>query len=148
MLPERFELREAQLEQLPDLLAFVERRCVELAPDAAVGFDLQLAVEEVFVNLVQHGYGEAVAGPVRVELSKKDGALWVTIRDEAPPFEPDSAPTPDVGAGLEERETGGLGLFLVDQLMDEVRYQPGYEGGNRLDLIKKLAPARSGGKDR
>ena len=62
--------------------------------------------------------------------------LTVMIRDHGQPFDPDKAPAPNLEADLEERPVGGLGVFLIKRLMDEVRYEMLGEAGNLLTLVK------------
>lgn len=82
----------------------------------------ELALEEVFMNVVMHA---APAGAARVEVSLQlaGGSLAMTIADDAPPFDPLTLPSPDVTAGLHERRIGGQGVHLVRQMMDTVAYR-------------------------
>lgn len=97
--------------------------------------DTQLAVEEVITNVIVHGYKGA---PGDIDIS-----LWITgrraeikITDNAPPFDPLSLPEPELAGDVCERKIGGLGVFLVRQVMDDVRYRR--EGKkNILTLVKK-----------
>jgi serine/threonine-protein kinase RsbW len=97
--------------------------------------DLQLAVEEAIANTVIHGYRGA-AGDVVVAIRATDDAVEVRIEDRASPFDPVQAPEPDLDSGLDERRVGGLGIFMIRQLVDEVAYQ--HTGGmNVLLLVKR-----------
>ena len=70
-----------------------------------------------------NAYPNAEAKQVEARLELKDGALRITLLDDGIPFDPLSAEQPDVHAPLDERDVGGLGIFLVRELMDEVVYQ-------------------------
>ena len=121
------------------LLAFVDAACATVGADAS--FAVRLAVEEVFTNILEHGYGGA-AGPVAVSVATTAGSVRLVLDDEAATFDPAAAPRPVLDAALEEREPGGLGWHLVSELMDEVMHAPRSPRGNTYTLVKRLpAPA-------
>jgi anti-sigma regulatory factor (Ser/Thr protein kinase) len=100
-------------------------------------FQCQLAVEEVFTNIVEHGYkykGEDDSIEVICHLS--DEKLRIMILDDAPPFNPLGLDPPDPQLALDDRGTGGWGAHFVKQYMDSVRYQLD-NGRNCLILDKK-----------
>jgi serine/threonine-protein kinase RsbW len=68
-----------------------------------------------------------------------DDEFVVTIRDRGKPFDPSSVPAPDLHADLGERRVGGLGIYFMRKMMDEVSYSLDAEGGNELTMRKKLA---------
>jgi serine/threonine-protein kinase RsbW len=127
---------------LPALLAFVDAACDALDADGDARFAVRLAVEEVFTNILEHGY----RGNGRVEIVVDGGAgdgsgrrcVRVRLRDHAPPFDPADAPPPDLDSPLEERDPGGLGWHLVRQLVDALEHRPGAAGGNTYTLVKQL----------
>jgi serine/threonine-protein kinase RsbW len=99
---------------------------------------LHVALDEMFSNAVRHGYAAAGrAGEIELRFGLADGAVELLMLDEAPPFDPLVVREPDTEAGLEERQVGGLGIFLVRRLMDAVEYERS-EGKNRLRLVKRL----------
>jgi serine/threonine-protein kinase RsbW len=97
--------------------------------------DLQLGVEEAIANIILHGY-RGVSGEVEIEIYVTDEAAEVSISDKAPPFNPLSVPVPDLGSELSERNAGGLGIYLMRQVVDEVRYEY-VNGKNVLTLVKR-----------
>lgn len=105
------------------------------ADDSCDWADVKLAVEEVFTNIYTHGY-RALVGKVDVRLSQSACRVELEISDEAPQFDPATAPRPDLGADLTERQIGGLGWHLVRQVMDEVSWAPREGGGNTYRLVK------------
>lgn len=127
----------ARMEDLIELMDFLTTACQDAAVPDDAAFAVQLAVEEAFTNIIQHGYA-AAPGPIRCGLQVDADQIAVTIVDEAPPFSPLSAPPPDLESGWEARLEGGLGWHLVQQLMDEVRHEPAPGRGNILTLIKRL----------
>ena len=106
-----------------------------LPPDHALSFEL--ALEEIFVNAVTHGAPQGNTPQVAVTLSLRGRELSMTLEDDGPPFDPLSLPPPDVTARLSERRQGGLGVFLVRQLMDDVSYQR-VATRNRLTMSKQI----------
>ena len=100
--------------------------------------DTQLAVEEVITNVIVHGYKKA-GGEIHVACLIAEDSAGIRITDTAPPFNPLSIPEPDLAGEVSYRKVGGLGIYLVRQVMDEVRYR--HENGkNILTLIKKKNP--------
>jgi anti-sigma regulatory factor (Ser/Thr protein kinase) len=127
----------ADMECLREVLGFVgdTLRAAGVADDA-VGH-VKLAVEEIFVNIALYAYKDGARGVVELRCSVRDGAVSLEFEDSGVPFDPLSRKDPDVMAGLEEREIGGLGVFIVKKIMDSVEYCR--EGGrNLLRVIKSL----------
>src|SRR6201981_2989594 len=104
-----------------------------LAP-AQVG-TLELALEEIFLNIVMHGSEAGSAPRVEVALNLDTDAVTMTVEDDGPQFDPLSLPPPDVTASLADRKVGGLGVFLVRNLMDTVSYAR-VAGRNQLRISK------------
>ena len=96
-------------------------------PMAAV-FQLNLALEEAFVNVVDYAYPGKNGMPVQLNMDGTGETLTFTLIDEGEPFDPTTLDEPDTSLSAEERPIGGLGVFLVKQIMDEVRYE---RQGNR-----------------
>lgn len=135
-----------QLADLTGWADFVERACAGVAAGPGVSSDLRLATEEVVANVLQHGYGNR-PGVIRVHIDATPERITVTLTDEAPIFDPADAPAPDLSADWEERRLGGLGWYLVQQVMDEARHEAGAQGGNVFTLIKELSVGPSGNRD-
>lgn len=130
------------LQHLAELLDFVEISCEKFELDRTTSHNTKLAVEEICVNLLRHGYPENSSGSIDVCLERQDDCLIITISDNAPSFAPNDAVSPDIDQDVDARQAGGLGLLLVRELMDEIHYDPRGEKGNRLRLIKHLANAK------
>ncbi|MBO5560161.1 MAG: ATP-binding protein, partial [Firmicutes bacterium] len=82
---------------------------------------IDLVVEEVFVNIANYAYKDKVGkAKVMCELDKENNLLTIVFEDKGVPFDPLSKEDPDITAGADEREIGGLGIFLTKKLMDEV----------------------------
>jgi anti-sigma regulatory factor (Ser/Thr protein kinase) len=107
----------------------------DLSPAQALPFEL--ALEEVFMNVVMHGTKAGALREVAVSLALTRDGLTMTIEDDGPGFDPLSLPAPDVTASLADRRVGGLGVFLVRQMMDSVSYER-VAGRNQLRMSKSL----------
>ena len=98
-------------------------------------FDLRLAAEEVVSNIIRYGYRDREEHQIRVQIAFDLDALTVEIRDNGKPFNPLQHPEPDLGIPTEDRDPGGLGIFLVRQVMDQVEYVR--EQGSNVLIMKK-----------
>ena len=127
----------AVVEQLPALVEFLQRAWQEGALPEATAFPFELALDEVFMNVVMHG--TTPDGPPRevsVVLRYEGSAVTMVMADDGPPFDPLTLAAPDINAPIEERELGGLGVFLVRELMDEVSYA--YTGTHNELTMRKV----------
>jgi serine/threonine-protein kinase RsbW len=104
--------------------------------------DLVCAVDEAVTNVIVHGYSGA-SGSVEIEVGGDSETLEVRIADRARPFDPTTAPEPDLNLPLERRPLGKMGVHLMREFADELRYAPRRGGGNEVTLVKRL-PARGG----
>ena len=122
---------------LPALTRFLQEfwSAARLPPAEALPFEL--ALEEVFMNVVLHGSPRGTAPRVEVSLLLSESELTMTVEDDGPPFDPLVLPPPDLTAGLAERPVGGQGVHLVRQMMDAVSYQ--HVGArNQLRMTKQI----------
>ena len=102
-------------------------------------FKVKLVVEEIGLNIIDHGYGQDDSKEMEFRLNSEDGVLTIEFIDEAEPFDPLSgAPVPDLSAGIEERAIGGLGVHLMREMADEVEYTRD-RNRNRLTLVIRLS---------
>jgi len=130
---------------LPNLLDALESHLLAAgAPMSAVSA-VMIAADDVLSNVLDH----SGAGDVTVTAAVRDRRLLVEVTDDGAPFDPTTAAAPDIDLPIDEREVGGLGVLLVRQLMDEVRYERA-GGQNRLRFSKSydlVSPSRpSGGR--
>ena len=99
-------------------------------------FQVNLALEELWVNVMNHGHTGGFH-EVEIELTSEVEAVTIEITDDGIPFDPlHDAPKPSVDAPLDDRPVGGLGINLVQTMMDELEYKR-EEGKNRLTLVKR-----------
>lgn len=102
-------------------------------------FQLNLAMDELFTNIVTCGYRDRNIHWVEVEIRADEDALFVSISDDGVPFNPLPTEAPDTMCDVEERRIGGLGIHLVKQLMDRLDYRR-ERGRNILTMTKKREP--------
>jgi anti-sigma regulatory factor (Ser/Thr protein kinase) len=132
---------DAVKENLNTVLEYVGK-CLETtkcSPKARMQIDM--AVEEIFINIACYAYAhkkEVGRATVRVETTEDPLTVMLTFMDNGEPFDPLEKKDPNVNLPAEERGVGGLGIFLVKQTMDEVKYTYEY-GTNILTLKKNLA---------
>ena len=130
----------AGLDQLAVIRDFVQLEATRLGMDQSAIDDLLLAVTEVVTNSIEHGYEEQ-PGPIAIEIGADSDSVLVSVSDRAPPFDPRLGPLPDLSVPPQLRPPGGLGLYLVRSITDELRYDPLPEGGNKTVLVKRRISA-------
>lgn len=126
----------ADLNNLAMIRDFVQETATALGADPAAIPDVLLAVDEAATNIIVYGY-QGQSGTIEIEMNRMRDSLVVCLRDQAIPFDPTVIPPPDLTLPLEERPVGGLGIYLIRQLMDEVTHRIMPQGGNELILIKR-----------
>lgn len=109
--------------EVPMLGEWMEVTGEQLGLPMSTVFQLNLALEEAFVNVVDYAYPGKNGMPVQLNMDGKGETLIFTLIDEGEPFDPTTLEEPDTSLPAEERPIGGLGVFLVKQIMDEVRYE-------------------------
>lgn len=127
-------------DRLEQVCQFVAEAAKLAGLDAGESSHCQLAVDEACTNIIEHGYGGEDRGEIWLSCSPAPGALTITIRDHARPFDPESVPAPDLNSSLDEMRIGGLGLFFMRQVMDAVEFSRAGDG-NQLLLIKRHGPS-------
>lgn len=130
----------ARLDNLAKMRDFVGDSARELGLGSLAVEDIKVCVDEAATNIVEHGYGSQEGG-LSVEVSREAAEIVVRIVDQAPPFDPESAPSPNLDLPLRDRQIGGMGVHLIRTLTDGLSYGAGPEGGNELVLRKKVSDA-------
>ena len=128
----------AKIDALSDVLGFVDESLESYGCPMKIQMAVCVAIEEVFVNVANYAYGGG-EGDMTLGISFDDESRAFTFRmtDKGTPFDPLKKPDPDITLSAEEREIGGLGIFITKKTMDSVTYA--YENGeNILTMIKKI----------
>lgn len=129
---------EADVARLYDVMDFVAGCIGDRDVPARTASQLELVIEEVFVNIASYAYAPGT-GTVRVSCAvSDDGVLTLVFEDAGEEFDPLAAPDPDVGAPMEERRVGGLGIYLVKRNVDGISYSR-IDGRNVLTIRKSLS---------
>ena len=95
-----------------------------------------MSVDELLNNTISYGYADDEPHTIELSLRLDAGAVVVQIVDDGQEFEDSGVPAPDTEAALEDRAVGGLGLFIVHQMMDSVEFRR-EEGRNVVTIAKK-----------
>ena len=131
--------RVARLDVLGELRNFAEQAARQSGLNSDDTFAFKLSAEEICANIIQYGYEGTEPGLLSLFFEVDEQVARLTIRDDGKYFSPEQAKTPNIEAGLDEREIGGLGIYLVKELMDKVAYDRTEEGINQFVLEKKLS---------
>ena len=125
------------IQQVPQLAEFIDDVCEAMGFDELTTMQMNLAIEEAVVNVMNYAYPEGTTGSVNIEVQANDARLKFVISDSGKHFDPTSVAEADTTLSAEDRSIGGLGIYLVRQLMDSVNYER-IGGFNVLTLRKKL----------
>ena len=127
---------EATVENIPEVTRFVDTELEALDCPMKAQMQIYIAIDELFGNIAHYAY-DPLTGPatVRVEVDDDPLAVIITFIDNGKPYDPLAGKDPDVTLGAEEREVGGLGVFLVKKTMDEITYE--YKDGQNILKIRK-----------
>jgi anti-sigma regulatory factor (Ser/Thr protein kinase) len=126
----------ARLESLPEIHRFVEQATSAFGLESSDIHDIRLAVEEAVTNTIMHGYPNE-GGRVEIEFAREGQDLKAYLRDDGITFDSTSVPPPDLSRPFEERASGGLGIYLMRQMVDEMHHRTPADGGNELMLVKR-----------
>ena len=127
---------EAKLDNLAQVLQFVDSRLEE--EDCPIGLQMKIdvAVEELFVNIASYAYAPGSgSATVRMEVEEDPKTVVITFVDCGVPYDPLAKEDPDVTLSINDREIGGLGIFMVKKSMDDMIYA--YENGQNILTIRK-----------
>ena len=129
---------QALVENLEQVLAFIDSYVEKVGCDIKTQMQLDIAVEEIFVNIASYAY-ENGTGDATILVSKPDEPerIEVTFVDTGVAYNPLEKEDPDITLSAEEREIGGLGIFMVKKSMDTMAYKR-EDGQNILTITKNL----------
>ena len=124
------------LAELPEALDWLEAMLRAAGVGEAVVGELRLVAEEGLSNVIQHAYADTARHSIEVTVEIGGGEIQLVLRDDGRPFSPMGAPAPDLGAPVEHRPAGGLGIHLFRSLVDRADYQRENDT-NVLRLVKR-----------
>ena len=128
---------EAAVSRIDEITEYINGVLEEAGCPLKAQMQVDVAVDEIMANISHYAYGEGTGTvSVRITVPEEGGQAEITFIDQGIPFDPLKQKEPDVTLSAEERQIGGLGIFLVRKTMDDVRYE--YKGGsNVLTIVKK-----------
>lgn len=125
-----------RFESLEKISKFVKDAAKKAGLGEDAVYSVELAVDEACSNIIEHAYRGEDLGEIECTCETTTIGLMIILTDQGHPFTPSHVPKPELTGPLETRKKGGLGLFFIDHLMDEARYEF-YPGKNRLILVKR-----------
>jgi anti-anti-sigma factor len=133
------------LDSLGRLCAFAYQAAIDSGLNEHTAWEIELAVDEAATNIIQHAYSPSRPGDVRLVCRREGSRFSIVLYDRGLPFDPDTVPAPDLTSSIDSREAGGLGIYLMGRMMDEVQFEYNPETGeNELRMTKfvgtKLPP--------
>ena len=131
-------LIKSRTENLTTVREFVSSAVEEVNIPQDIAGDIVLAVDEACTNIIKHAYKFIPDGDITIKLKYSDKKITVEITDHGAPFSPDNVPTPDLKKYFEEKRVGGLGMYLMKSLMDDVHYESIPGKYNQVLLTKKI----------
>ncbi len=126
----------ATVENIETVTEFVNAQLELIDCPIKVQMQIDIAIDELFGNIAHYAYNTEVGNAtVRVEISEAPLAVIITFIDNGVPYDPLGKDDPDITLSAEEREIGGLGIYMVKKSMDEITYE--YKDGQNILKIKK-----------
>ena len=126
-----------EISEISKLAAFIEELGEELDLTPDLVFNLNLVLEEAVSNVILYAYPKDEQQEISLSASVSDNNLVFVLTDSGKEFDPTQAPDADITLSAEERQIGGLGIFLIRQIMNQIEYQR-IDGKNVLTLGKQL----------
>lgn len=128
---------EASINNLEKVTSFVNDKLEENECPVKAQMQIDIAIDEIFSNIARYAYSPEIGMvTIQMEVTKQPPEVCITFIDSGIPYNPLLQTEPDTSLSAEERQLGGLGIFLVRKSMDDVIYQ--YKEGNNILKLKKL----------
>lgn len=128
---------ENRIEELPILFSKVEELGDEWNLSVPITMNINLVLEEAVTNVIFYAFNDEKRHEIIILVSLENRVLKIVIIDDGLPFDPTNRPMPDVTLSAEDREIGGLGIYLIQQIMDTVKYSR-IDNNNILTLTKNI----------
>ena len=125
------------ISEITRLYEFIEELGNDFSLSPDIVFNLNLVLEEAVVNVINYAYPKEEHQNIYLSARMHEGSIVLVLTDTGKEFDPTAAPEADVTLSADDRQIGGLGIFLIRQIMNEVKYER-IEGKNVLTLEKKL----------
>ncbi|MDZ7808708.1 MAG: ATP-binding protein [Gracilimonas sp.] len=128
---------EASTEHLAEVRNFVASHAENIGLNQKTISDIRLAVDEAYTNIIKHAYGNDASEMVNIEIGSDDDQLWITLIDRGKSFDPDSYREPDLMKRVKEKKRGGMGVYLIRKVMDQVHYNR-IGKSNEIRMVKNI----------
>jgi len=126
-----------KLAELETLMSGVTAWCQQRSLSEETVYEVNLVVDEVVSNIIRHGFKDGQEHTIRFGISLDKDDVVISVEDEGLHFNPLIIPPPDISRPIQERQPGGLGIFLVKKLTDDIRYRR--EGDTNFLVMRKRA---------
>ncbi|MCD8362244.1 MAG: ATP-binding protein [Lachnospiraceae bacterium] len=125
---------DAVVENIDVVTDFVNEKLEQYGCPMKAQMQIDIAIDELFGNIAHYAYHPGV-GPATVRVEVSDWTVFITFIDHGIPYDPLSGKDPDITLSAEEREIGGLGIYMVKKSMDDISYE--YKDGQNILRVKK-----------
>lgn len=127
---------EASTEHLSEVRDFVAEHAAAFGFNQQEVADIRLAVDEAYTNIIKHAYQNNADETVEIELGYNNTKFWVTLLDTGNTFDVSKYSKPNICQRIKEKKRGGVGVYLIRKLMDDVEYQT-EDATNTIRMTKK-----------
>ncbi len=127
----------ADFNNLDSIRDFVGEAAEQAGFSSKEVYSIQLAADEACSNVIEHAYAGVPDGEILLTCDVEEGQICITIHDHGKEFDISHVRQPNLGKDLSEREVGGLGVYLIHKLMDEVHFSSSKKTGNILTMKKR-----------
>ena len=124
-------------DHLSEVRKFIKSTAKEYGMDKNNASKVVLAVDEACTNIIKHAYNYSPSGTITIKTKLYKTKMSVTISDKGTHFNPNSVPEPDIAGSQKQKKRGGLGIFIMKKLMDDVQFKL-TGNGNEVILVKYL----------
>lgn len=128
---------EASTEHLSEVREFVATHAQNTGLKAKQIDEIQLAVDEAYTNIIKHAYKNSPKKKVNIEIGSDSSQVWITLIDEGNSFDPTTYSEPDIMQRIKQKKRGGMGVYLIKKLMDQVQYSSKGQV-NEIRMVKNL----------
>lgn len=129
----------ADFSQLDEIRDFVGGAATQAGFSNQEVYAVQLAADEACSNVIEHAYKDIEGGTIEITCNAQPGELKIVIHDHGILFDMGKVKKPNLSKRLEDREVGGLGVYFIYKLMDDVQFSSSEKEGNTLTMIKRKA---------
>ena len=137
MTPQSSLILPNDVDTIPQLNEYIDCICEENGIDMEIAMSLNLAIEEAVVNVMSYAYPDGAQGEVKIESAVDPNQITFVITDNGIPFDPTAKEDANPDINPMERDIGGMGIYIVKNIMNEVSYQR-LEGKNLLTMTKEI----------